>query len=296
MTARIRKVLLAVLAVILCAALANAQPDQKLEVAEPAVVVRAYLRAVYARDFSDAYRYLSSADQRVKSLTQYLRQRGPFSGFALEIAKTLAAMIEVEVIPSQVAGPRILLKVRYRAPDPDKIAPLLLRWNVYQLNSLSPAQRRELLEVIQNKARDKAIEMVRGEEELTLIKEHEQWRIFLDWSSGITIPVRAILAELAASLDVRLSRKEIKIQPGEIFDITLKITNRSRTTLTVSIGHLIQPRELAAYFDIVQCGFLLPVKLQPGIEQEYSGTYLLRGSLPEGNHQLLLEYDFRPVY
>jgi len=30
----------------------------------------------------------------------------------------------------------------------------------------------------------------------------------------------------------------------------------------------------------VQCGFLLPITLQPGKEQEYSGTYMLRGSLP----------------
>jgi hypothetical protein len=37
------------------------------------------------------------------------------------------------------------------------------------------------------------------------------------------------------------------------------------------------------------------VKLPPETEQEFSGTYLLKGSLPEGAHQLNLTYDFRPV-
>jgi hypothetical protein len=44
---------------------------------------------------------------------------------------------------------------------------------------------------------------------------------------------------------------------------------------------------------MVQRGFLLPVTLPPGKEQEYSGSYLLRGSLPEGMRQLNLTYDFR---
>jgi hypothetical protein len=66
--------------------------------------------------------------------------------------------------------------------------------------------------------------------------------------------------------------------------------------VVVRIGHLIQPKELADYIEIVQCGFLLPVRLEPGIEQEYSGTYLLRGTLPEGVHHLNLDYDFRPIH
>jgi hypothetical protein len=43
----------------------------------------------------------------------------------------------------------------------------------------------------------------------------------------------------------------------------------------------------------VQCGSLLPVTLAPGKEQEFSGTYMLRGSLPEGVRQMVLSYEFR---
>jgi hypothetical protein len=63
--------------------------------------------------------------------------------------------------------------------------------------------------------------------------------------------------------------------------------------VTARIGHLVEPNDSADYLDFVQCGFLLPVTIQPGAEQEYSGSYLLRGSLPEGVRRLSLTYDFR---
>jgi len=66
------------------------------DTSDPTSVTRAYLRAVYARDFAEAYRYVSAEDRRARNLNQYLRQRGPFNGFALEVARMLAAMVEVK--------------------------------------------------------------------------------------------------------------------------------------------------------------------------------------------------------
>jgi hypothetical protein len=262
---------------------------------EPASVARAYLRAVYARDFAEAYRHVSSADQRARNLDQYLRQRGPFNGFALEIAKVLAAMIELETTTTHVTPARMSLTVHYTAPDPEKMAPLLRHWNGYQLNSLSPAERRKVIEAIEAKARDQSMHVTKGEEKLTLVKEADQWRVFLDWARGVAIPFRVILGEMEGALDVTLSHTQIRIQPGELFDLVLKVRNRTENAVVLRIGHLIQPKGLADYLEIVQCGFLLPIKLQPGASQEYSGTYLLRGGIPEGIHQLNLDYDLRAL-
>jgi len=293
------KPLVAVVAVLIAiSAVDNTRAaETPREMRDPASVTRAYLRAVYARDFAEAYLYVSSEDRRARNLNQYLGQRGPFRGFALEIAKMLAAMIEVDIIPTHVAAPRMPLTARYRAPDPEKIAALLRHWNGYQLNSLSPAERKQIIEAVEKRKRDQSMDMIVGEEKLTLVKEGDEWRIFLNWAAGVTIPFGAIVADPAgaATLDVSLSRKQAVVQPGEVFEIILRIRNRSQKPTVVSIGHLIQPNELTDYLEIVQCGFLLPVQLPPGIEQEYSGTYLLRGSLPEGVHQLNLTYDFRPV-
>jgi Cytochrome c oxidase assembly protein CtaG/Cox11 len=260
---------------------------------EPAAVTRAYLRAAYARDFAEAYRYVSADDRRVKDLNRYLRQRGPFNGFALEAARTLAALVDIDTTQTQIGANRVLLTARYNAPDPEKFSPLLRQWNGYRLNALSTGERRQIIETIDRKKRDGAMQMIAGEEKLTLIKEDDQWRIFFNWAAGVTIPFRTILAEPAAAVDVSLSRTQVVSEPGEVFEIQLKLKNRSAEPIVTRIGHQVEPKELAEYLEIVQCGFLLPVKLQPGAEQEYSATYLLRGSLPEGVHQLKLTYDFR---
>ena len=262
---------------------------------EPASVTRAYLRAVYARDFAEAYGYVSAEDRRVKDLNRYLRQRGPFNGFALEAARALATLVDIETTQTQIAGNRVLLTARYKAPDPEKLAALMLGWNGYRLNALSAGERNQIIEAIESKKRDGSMAMIAGEEKLTLMKENDEWRIFFNWAAGVTIPFRTIVAEpaAAATLDVSLSRKQVISQPGEVFEVHLKLSNRSTEPIVTRIGHHIEPRELADYLEIVQCGFLLPVKLQPGTEQEFSATYLLRGSLPEGVHQLNLTYDFR---
>ena len=104
---------------------AGAEPSGNM--AEPAAVIRNYLRAVYARDFTEAYRYVSAEDRRVRDLNQYLRQRGPFNGFALEVARLLAAMVQVEAVPTQLAAARIRITARYEAPDPEKLSRTLAR-------------------------------------------------------------------------------------------------------------------------------------------------------------------------
>ena len=81
--------------------------QRAIDLSDPARVVEAYLRATYARDFVDAYRYISSADQRVKDLNLYAQQRGAFMGFALEAASRLASFIEVRSTQRSLGPNRI---------------------------------------------------------------------------------------------------------------------------------------------------------------------------------------------
>jgi hypothetical protein len=48
---------------------------ERAQMQDPAVVVQAYLRATYARDFTEAYRYISSAHRRIRDLNRYVQQR-----------------------------------------------------------------------------------------------------------------------------------------------------------------------------------------------------------------------------
>jgi hypothetical protein len=258
----------------------------------PNAVVESYLRATYARDFSAAYALISAEDRKLRDLDRYLRQRGPYNGFVLEAARKLGEFIEVRVLSASEKDGRRRMTVRYRVPDPQKIAPLVLQWEPRRLNSLAVAERRRIVDALERYGRDGYLAMSEGEESFDLVQESGAWRIFLNWAAGVTIPLRLDLAK-AGELDVSLSRDNFILQPGDIFEVRLKIKNRAPQPLTVRIGHLVEPQTVADFLDFVQCGFLLPVTLQAGKEQEYSGTYMLRGSLPEGVHQLSLTYDFR---
>jgi cytochrome c oxidase assembly protein Cox11 len=79
-------------------------------------------------------------------------------------------------------------------------------------------------------------------------------------------------------------------RPGEIFKVVLNVKNTGPEQLFARIGHLVDPYEVRDYLDLVDCGFLLPVRLAPGKEEEFVSTYLLRRNLPEGVRQLNVTY------
>lgn len=259
---------------------------------DAALVLQAYLRATYARDFVEAYRFISTADRNVRDLNRYVQQRGPFAGFILEVTKKLSESIEIKITERQDTLTRIQTVISYKVPDPNKLSPLLLNWDAYRLNSLAPEERKRILDAIDQKKRDSSLDMSQGEEKFELVKENEEWRVFLNWTAGVKIPLRLDLSK-SNDLEVSLSKNEIVTQPGELFEIVLKIKNRTNQPVTARIGHLVEPDNIADYLDFVQCGFLLPVTIAPAKEEQFSGTYLLRGSLPEGVRQLSLTYDFR---
>jgi hypothetical protein len=111
-------------------------------------------------------------------------------------------------------------------------------------------------------------------------------------SFGVKILFRLSLSN-APDLSVVLSRSEVVVQPGDLFEVSLSIKNKSKQPVNARIDHMIEPLEVANYLDIVECGFLVPVTLHPELEQKYSGRYLLREKIPQGVHQLSLTYDFK---
>jgi hypothetical protein len=268
----------------------GAEPSPNLR--DPTRVIEDYVRAIYARDYIDAYRYISSADQRVRDANRYAQQRGAFMGSALEITRKLAGFIEIRPTQKPVAPNRIQAVTKLGIPEPSKLSPLLLNLDLRRLNALEMRELSQIIESLDKKKRDGSFEMIEVEEKFELVKEGDEWRIFLNWAAGVKIPFRLALAN-AADLDVALSKSEVVVQPGELFEIDLKIKNRSAQQVVARIGHLIEPRDVTNFLDFVECGFLLPVTLEPGKEHEYSARYLLRDNIPEGVRQLSLTYDFR---
>ena len=109
---------------------------------------------------------------------------------------------------------------------------------------------------------------------------------------GVKILFRLSLPN-ASDLSVVLSRSEVVVQPGDLFEVSLSIKNKSKQPVNARIDHVIEPLEVVNYLDLVECGFLVPVTLHPEVNQQYSARYLLRQGIPDGVHQLSVTYDFK---
>ncbi|MGZ8520827.1 MAG: hypothetical protein ACXWX7_11830 [Candidatus Binatia bacterium] len=256
---------------------------------EITTVVENYVKALYARDFRAAYEQISSADQRLKDVHSYNRERGEFRDFTLEAARAVAQSVSVRVVELRVDGERGTAKVTANVPDATKLNPLMLDWESERLERLSASERKALLDTIDRQRRDEKIAMVAGEETFNLVKEAGGWKLFLNWAAGVKLTFQPAIPA-SAPVAIRIAESEVTSRPGQVFRVAMKITNTGKQIISTRIGHLIEPPELRDYLDLVDCGFILPLRLQPGKEEEFVTTYLLRGTLPDQVRQLSVTY------
>ncbi|MGZ8500694.1 MAG: hypothetical protein ACXW5W_20155 [Candidatus Binatia bacterium] len=256
---------------------------------EITTVVENYVKALYARDFRAAYEQISSADQRLKDVHSYNRERGEFRDFTLEAARAVAQSVSVRVVELRVDGERGTAKVTANVPNATKLNPLMLDWESERLERLSASERKTLLDTIDRQRRDEKIAMVAGEETFNLVKEAGGWKLFLNWAAGVKLTFQPAIPA-SAPVAIRIAESEVTSRPGQVFRVAMKITNTGKQIISTRIGHLIEPPELRDYLDLVDCGFILPLRLQPGKEEEFVTTYLLRGTLPDQVRQLSVTY------
>src|ERR671915_84079 len=110
--------LVAALVLIVPAAFLYNNSAQRGAQTAPFNTVDAYLKNAYARDFKNAYRYISRRDRQLKSERVYVREKGSFSGFPLAVTSKLAEFIELrplEAVREQDDQTRVKLEVKY--PD-----------------------------------------------------------------------------------------------------------------------------------------------------------------------------------
>jgi len=260
--------------------------------AEPLRILEGYLKAAYARDFKKAYGFVSSPDRRLKKEKAYLREKGPFSGFTLDVARKLSELIEARPLQAVEEGARRRVKLAVKLPDANSLSALLLDWDEDRLNSLPVAAQQKIFASIDSLSRAGRLKMIEGEEEFTLVKEGNSWRVFFDWESGVRILYRAVVPSSQA-IDAMPLTKETKVRPGELFTVAYRVKNRSAREIATRIIHRIEPAELREHLEIVECALLLPVKILPGQHSEYSTTYMVRSDLPEGAKNLNITYEFQ---
>jgi hypothetical protein len=259
---------------------------------DPVPILSKYLRFLYARDLGQAYRFISTVDQRVKKRDDYVRERGAFTGFALDAARKLAESIEVRSVSQQADGRHSRVKVALKLPDANGVAPLLLDWDEQRLNALPAPEQKKIISNIERLAHDKKLPMIEGEEEFVLVKENSQWKVFLNWAAGVKVKFDTIVPADETLTAEPITRETI-VRSGESFTIGFKVKNRASGEIHTRIAHLVEPTELKQYLDLVECALLLPVRLRPGEEQVYNSTYLVRGDLPDSTKALNVTYEFK---
>jgi len=259
---------------------------------EPVRILAQYLRAVYSRDFKQAYRFVSAEDKRLKDERIYVRERGPFTGFALEAARKLSELIEFTPAQINLDDDQARIVLAFKAPDMNSIGALLLDWNEDRLQALPLHEQKKLLAAIGNLQRNGDLEVIEGQEEFFLRREHNHWRLFFDWASGVKVKFGTILPQ-NGSIAAKPTIKETVTQPNEPFTIAYRVKNLTDKEVFARITHRVEPAALTENLDVVECGLLLPVRILPGEEQSYSSTYVIRGDIPDGTKSVDVTYEFK---
>ena len=259
---------------------------------EPVLVLSRYLKASYARDYKQAYRFISAKDRQLKPEKVYVRERGTFSGFTLAAARKLAESIAVEPVKITADGDRTRIRAALKLPDADSLAPLLMDWNEEKLNALPSADQRKILAAIDRLSRSGTIKTIQGEEEFALVKEDKAWRLALDWDAALRVSFASVVPADGA-LEAEPIPRETVVKSSEPFRISYRVSNRSAKALRTRIIHKVEPPELREYLDIIECALLLPTSVPAGQQAEYSTTYLVRGDLPESARKFNIIYEFK---
>ncbi len=251
-----------------------------------------YLKALYARDFKQAYRLVSSQDRELKTEEVYIKEHGAFSGFTAQVAQKLSNWIEARPVERQTEGDRMHMKLNLTLPDANAVAPLLLDWDEERLNKLPYNEQKKLLAALETLKRSGKLKMIKGNEEFVLVKEGTGWKVFLDWAAGVRVIFDAVVPQ-GRGVEAEPAIRETVVHPGDLFTVDFRVKNRTAKDLFARIAHHVEPESLADHLDLVECALLFPVRIPPHQEQSYTSRYLLRGDLPEGVKELKVTYDFK---
>jgi hypothetical protein len=258
---------------------------------DPFEVVTAYLKATHARDYLRAYQYISSQDREVWDKESYGSQYGSLNGFALELALKLAENMEIWVIDRQLNTDRARYTVGYEAPTADELSALLFDWDADRLNALSLPRQQQLLETLARMRKDGKMITIKGQETFDLVVDEGRWRIFYDWASASKVKFNIALP-LSSGLDAQFPTHELLVVKDEPFQISVKVQNRSKQPLVTRIIHHVEPEEMQNHLDMIACGALQPLALEPGDVQEISSAYLIKDGVRAGM-KIAITYEFK---
>ena len=262
----------------------------------PEDTLKSYIRAIYARDYSAAYQLISAADRELKSEPQYVEEYGAFSGRALELASTLAALIRFEDLDTTIAGNRATVTFNIVVPDANAptIRSILLDFDVQDLQGLSADESAQRAEQLRAMAGDGRLPVLVGEDERwELIREEGRWRLFLNWAGAVEVHFEAVTRAGLRWEFVPL-QPMVRAMPGETLRTSYRVKNLTDREITGKARHIIKP-PADSYLEIVNCFCFLQQTLGPGEEELLPVVFRVDYDVPDDVQQMQVRYEFYPA-
>ncbi len=264
---------------------------------QPRFSLEQYLNAVYARDYSTAYQWISAQDHRVKSREQYLRENPSFSGAALRLLSALARQMEIKDVHSSYHGKNTTLRFKLRLPDASD--PTLLRifmdFDLDRLGALTDEQSQTIEQQIKTLTNKNRLPMLQGEEQWELVKEADGWRVFLNWAGATRVIFKAKVME-GLPWSFQPLQGHISAKPGETLQAIYKTKNLSDKPITAKARHIDEPKGMASkHLEIVQCFCFIQQTLAPGEEKEFPLVFRVDWNVPEELKEFRVTYEFFPI-
>ena len=259
-------------------------------------LVSRYLEAVYAQDYAEAYRYVSQRDRRAKSEAAYLSENPSFTGAARDLARALARRIEVGPLSSDIRGDSATVRFDISLPDANsaQLQKLFAGFDPDALNRLTPENRRQVLETLDEMSRAGRLPTITGEESLDLLREEGRWSIFRNWDAAVKVFFHAAVRE-GLPWAFEPLQKMVLARPGETLHASYRVRNLSDRTVTGKARHLDRPKEAAAkYLNVIQCFCFLQETLEPGQAKELPLVFRVDWDVPRENGEFHVTYQFYP--
>jgi hypothetical protein len=92
-------------------------------------------------------------------------------------------------------------------------------------------------------------------------------------------------------LEVRFPRNDFLVAMNHPLQVDFMLKNRSRRPIVARLNHLIEPRRFADKVEMIACGSLAPVRLEPGETREFWSSYILAGMSAKSRLSIVYEFN-----
>lgn len=253
-----------------------------------------YLRASYARDTDLAYRYLSRDDQTAKSEDEYRLESGNYSGFTLQLAKSLAAHITLSNINVAFIDERATVNFDAIIPDANhtSLRDVVQQFDSVRLEALDSDARSDrivrLQEIISS---DQFAVLNSPGEQWELVKENGEWRVFVNWAEAIEVLFSSTVSE-SLEWEFYPSQKRVLAQPGQTIEMSYYARNIGNVVSTGKARHTIGSDEVASHLEIIACFCFLEQSLEVGESAKLPLVFRVDYEVPEAVQKFTVRYDF----